>query len=286
MSLKVINSVDELRQYIKQYKYQQCIGFVPTMGNLHQGHIDLVDCARKKADIVVVSIFVNPMQFGAGEDLDNYPRTMAEDIEKLTVAKADILFAPNVSEIYGDNLSNSTQVIVPDISKRWCGASRPGHFDGVTTVVNKLFNLVQPDVAVFGEKDFQQLAIIRKMVADLNMPVEIIGVATRRETDGLAMSSRNGYLSENEREIAPKLREILLNIEKKIVNEKRPDYEIIIEQAQSELNATGLKTDYLAICRQSDLMPALPADQQLVVLAAVFLGKTRLIDNLTINLGE
>lgn len=286
MSLKVINSVDELRQYIKQYKYQQCIGFVPTMGNLHQGHIDLVDCARKKADIVVVSIFVNPMQFGAGEDLDNYPRTMAEDIEKLTAAKADILFAPNVSEIYGDNLSNSTQVIVPDISKRWCGASRPGHFDGVTTVVNKLFNLVQPDVAVFGEKDFQQLAIIRKMVADLNMPVEIIGVATRRETDGLAMSSRNGYLSENEREIAPKLREILLNIEKKIVNEKRPDYEIIIEQAQSELNATGLKTDYLAICRQSDLMPALPADQQLVVLAAVFLGKTRLIDNLTINLGE
>jgi len=288
MSLTVIRSIAELQKQILQYKKQQSIeqkiGFVPTMGNLHQGHIDLVDCAREKADVVVVSIFVNPMQFGAGEDLESYPRTLDVDIEKLTAAAADVLFVPDVNEIYGEDMSASTQVVVPKLTSLWCGASRPGHFDGVTTIVNKLFNLVRPDIAVFGEKDFQQLTIIRKMAADLNMAVEILGVATRRETDGLAMSSRNGYLTVNEREQAPKLREQLLSIEKKLKSEKQPKFHDIEKKTILALNNAGFNIDYLAICRQSDLMPAEPGDRQLVVLAAAFLGKTRLIDNLVVIL--
>jgi len=284
MSLKIIRSITELQKQILQLKNQQSIGFVPTMGNLHQGHIDLVDCARVKADVVIVSIFVNPMQFGAGEDLDNYPRTLDADIEKLTAAGADILFTPDAAEIYTDDLSASTQVIVPKLTSLWCGASRPGHFDGVTTIVNKLFNLVQPDIAVFGQKDFQQLAIIRKMVSDLNIPVDIVGVATRREADGLAMSSRNGYLTPVERKIAPQLRQQLLSIEKQLKTDKLPVFNEIVEKAKATLNRAGLTSDYLGICRQSDLMPAEPGDRQLVVLAAAFLGNTRIIDNITIEL--
>ena len=279
--MNVSESIQSLQKFLQQHTAEK-IALVPTMGNLHQGHLDLVDRARELADIVVVSIFVNPLQFEAGGDLENYPKTLQADIEKLEQAGVDMLFAPEVDEIYADDLSNTTQVIVPGISSLWCGASRAGHFEGVTTVVNKLFNLVQPDVAVFGEKDFQQLTIIRMMVADLNIPVEIVGVATRREADGLAMSSRNGYLTKEERDIAPKLRDILLNIQKIIITSDNADYQRITDNAKKELNQNGFKTDYLAICRQSDLKLATSDDKNLVILAAAHLGKARLIDNLVL----
>jgi len=285
--LKVITSVQQLTAAIQQQRDDgKTIAFVPTMGNLHQGHLDLLDRARQLADCVVVSIFVNPLQFEAGGDLDNYPRTLEADIEKLQQGGADLLFAPEVSEIYGEDLTTATQVVVPGLSALWCGASRPGHFEGVTTIVNKLFNLVQADYAVFGEKDFQQLSIIRKMVTDLNMPVRIVGVPTRRESDGLAMSSRNGYLTTDQRKIAPKLREIVLNLQQQVVFGAVQDYRAMTQQALSALNQAGFKTDYLAICRQSDLQLAAPEDTQLVILVAAYLGKARLIDNSAFTLTE
>ncbi|MCB1675253.1 MAG: pantoate--beta-alanine ligase, partial [Halioglobus sp.] len=187
----------------------QSIAFVPTMGNLHEGHLNLVRRARQLCDVVVVSIFVNPLQFAPHEDLDSYPRTMAADKEKLFREGVQILYAPTVEEIYPEGMAAQTQVHVPELGDTLCGSSRPGHFDGVTTVVSKLFNIVQPDVAIFGEKDFQQLSIVRKMVRDLCMPVEIVGVETTRDEDGLAKSSRNGYLSLQQRHIAPILHDTL-----------------------------------------------------------------------------
>jgi len=280
--LNISESITDLHNFLQQHA-SASIALVPTMGNLHQGHIDLVNKARELADIVVVSIFVNPLQFEAGGDLDSYPRTLQEDMEKLLEAGADVAFVPDVEEIYGDDLSTATQVIVPGISSLWCGASRESHFEGVTTIVNKLFNVVQPDIAVFGEKDFQQLTIIKMMVNDLNIPVEVVGVATRREADGLAMSSRNGYLTAKEREIAPKLREMLLKLHES-VQTADADYQQLTQQAALELNQAGFKTDYLAVCRQSDLKAATSEDNvvgnNLVILAAAYLGKARLIDNL------
>ena len=280
--MNISESITDLHNFLQQHA-SASIALVPTMGNLHQGHIDLVNKARELADIVVVSIFVNPLQFEAGGDLDNYPRTLQEDMEKLLEAGVDVAFVPDVEEIYGDDLSTTTQVVVPGISSLWCGASRESHFEGVTTIVNKLFNIVQPDIAVFGEKDFQQLTIIKMMVNDLNIPVEVVGVATRREADGLAMSSRNGYLTAKEREIAPKLREILLKLQER-VQVAGADYEQITQQAALELNQAGFKTDYLAVCRQSDLKAATAEDNvvgnNLIILAAAYLGKARLIDNL------
>lgn len=280
--LNVSESILDLHQFLQQHA-SKTVALVPTMGNLHQGHLDLVDRARQLADFVVVSIFVNPLQFEAGGDLDNYPRTLEADIEKLEKAGVDMLFAPDVNEIYGDDISKATQVVVPVMSSLWCGASRAGHFEGVTTVVNKLFNIVQPDLAVFGQKDFQQITIIRKMVIDLNIPIEIIGVATRREEDGLAMSSRNGYLTAKEREIAPKLREVLLSIQSSVLADGERAYAFIAEQSKEMLNSEGFKTDYLAICRQSDLQLATESDTKLVVLAAASLGKARLIDNVVLD---
>jgi len=282
--LNVITTLQSLREYIELQK-RECnkIAFVPTMGNLHQGHLDLVERAQSLADLVIVSIFVNPLQFEAGGDLDNYPKTLEADIEKLQQAGVDMLFAPDIQEVYGDNLSAITQVIVPGISALWCGASRAGHFEGVTTIVNKLFNLVQPDIAVFGEKDFQQLTIIRIMVRDLSIPVEIVSVATSREADGLAMSSRNGYLTKDEREIAAKLYETLVNVREILISERNPDFQKITQQAANSLNQKGFKTDYLAVCRQSDLQLAGPEDRKLVILAAAHLGKARLIDNLILD---
>lgn len=279
--MNVFQTIISLRSVLAEARIAgQRIAFVPTMGNLHQGHLDLVARAKELADIVVVSIFVNPLQFGAGEDLDKYPRTLSADIAKLEQASADILFAPDQQEIYGDQLSKTTQVIVPELTLLWCGASRPGHFDGVATVVNKLFNIVQPEIAVFGEKDFQQLSVIRKMVHDLNIPVQIESVATRRGADGLAMSSRNGYLTEKEREIAPNLRKILLNLQNQVSSQQLPDYQQLTQRAIEALNQCGFKTDYIGICRQSDLQPAQASDTNLVILAAAYLGKTRLIDNI------
>lgn len=286
MALEIIHTISGLRSYLRQNRQASTVGFVPTMGNLHQGHIDLVDCARKKADLVVVSIFVNPMQFAVGEDLDSYPRTLNDDIRQLEAAQADVLFAPEVNEIYGtEPLEKRTCVIVPELANMYCGASRAGHFDGVTTVVNKLFNIVQPDFAVFGEKDFQQLTIIRRMVSDLDIPVEIIGVPTRREADGLAMSSRNGYLSTEERRIAPLLQQTLQDVKQQLVEQGSENYSEISKAAIRHLNQAGFRTDYLVICRRDDLQPVKPGDSSnsgLLVLAAVYLGTTRLIDNLAL----
>jgi pantoate--beta-alanine ligase len=229
--MKTVNNIPSLRAELKNARRQgKTIAFVPTMGNLHAGHIKLVDRAKLEADVVVVSIFVNPLQFGANEDLDNYPRTLAADQEKLFDAGTDLLFTPSVDDIYPEGMEPHAKLTVPIITNTLCGAARPGHFDGVTTVVNKLFNIVQPDVAVFGQKDFQQLAVIRKIVKDFCIPIEIIGESTARAADKLALSSRNGYLSKQERAIAPTVFHAIDNIKQAIANGER-QYDQLIEDA-------------------------------------------------------
>ena len=259
------------------------IAFVPTMGNLHAGHIALVKKAGQRADFVVASIFVNPLQFGPNEDLDNYPRTLAADQEKLFDAGCHLLFAPSVEEMYPHGQANQTIVRVPGVSEGLCGGSRPGHFDGVSTVVSKLFNMVLPDLAVFGQKDFQQLAVIRTMVRDLNMPVQIISEPTVRDVDGLALSSRNGYLSVDERATAPLLYRTLTQLKDAIQNGRR-DYSTLVAEGLESLRAAGLRPDYLEIRNAIDLQPVSDASAELVILAAAFLGKTRLIDNLMVDI--
>ncbi len=267
----------ELRKAIADWRLTgKRLAFVPTMGNLHAGHLQLVSEARQKADHVVVSIFVNPTQFGAGEDFETYPRTERKDQEKLEAAGADLLFLPSVSEMYASDAK--TIVSVAGLSELHCGASRPGHFNGVATVVCKLFNLVQPDIALFGLKDFQQLAVIRTMVRDLNFPVEIVGVDTVREPSGLAMSSRNGYLSSEEIKAAPKLYESLCVARDAVLAGKQPYADIEIRAILS-LQEVGFQPDYFSICRSSDLKKAETGDKDLVILAAAKLGSTRLIDN-------
>jgi pantoate--beta-alanine ligase len=232
----VLHTVKELQEKLQQYRIDnRSIALVPTMGNLHEGHLQLVKTAQRYADIVVTTIFVNPTQFGANEDLDNYPRTFKDDTEKLQALSTDILFAPNIDEIYPLGGDNTSHVHVPNITSVLCGSSRPGHFDGVTTIVCKLFNMTRADVAIFGEKDFQQLAVIRRMVADLNIPINIIGEPIVRENDGLAMSSRNGYLSATERQIAPKLNAILLDIKQQILN-KNTDFAALESSAKEQLS--------------------------------------------------
>lgn len=260
----------------------QTIALVPTMGNLHRGHIKLVETARRRADIVVTSLFVNPLQFGANEDLDSYPRTLAADQEKLQAAGCDLLFAPGVDEIYPDGQENQTLVEVPGLSDLHCGASRPGHFRGVTTVVCKLFNLVQPHLALFGRKDYQQLAVIGKMVRDLCIPVEVVGVATERAADGLALSSRNGYLTPEQLAIAPLLYQTLCQTAAAVRN-GATDFSALEQQAQQRLEAHGFQRDYFRIlCRDTLLPPAPGENRPLVILAAARLGRARLIDNLEI----
>ncbi len=259
------------------------IAFVPTMGNLHAGHLRLIREARSIADAVIASIFVNPMQFGQDEDFGSYPRTFTEDQAALAVAHVDLLFNPSVDTVYPRGQAAQTFVEVPGLSDTLCGASRPGHFRGVTTVVNRLFNLVAPDVALFGKKDYQQLLIIRLMVADLAMPVEIVGVETVREADGLAMSSRNAYLSSEERRLAPTLYATLCGLRDQIVLARR-----ILPGAADEvmqaLAGAGFRPDYLSIRRQADLQEAGPDDRKLVILAAAYLGGARLIDNIELDL--
>lgn len=281
--MRTVHTIRDLRATIAGYRAQgKRIGLVPTMGNLHEGHLDLVHKASDAADVVVTSIFVNPMQFGANEDLDAYPRTLAEDQEKLRGAGNHLLFAPTAEEIYPEGLARQTQVVVPDVSEGHCGASRPGHFEGVATVVTMLFNMVQPDVAVFGEKDFQQLAVIRKMVRDLFMPIEIIGAPTVREADGLAKSSRNGYLSPAERQQAAILYKTLQTAASALT-EGSTDYAAIETEACASLSAAGFRPDYLNIVNSRTLKPASPGDHELTLLAAAFLGTTRLIDNLSVT---
>jgi pantoate--beta-alanine ligase len=276
-NMQIVHTVQELRTIIHAWKAAGLrIAFVPTMGNLHAGHCRLVKVAKEKADKVVVSIFVNPTQFGIGEDFDSYPRTEVQDQEKLQAIDTDLLFLPSVVQMYSPDAK--TVVSVAGLSELYCGASRVGHFDGVATVVCKLFNMVQPDVAIFGLKDFQQLAVIRTMVKDLNIPVEIIGVETVREASGLALSSRNGYLTQEEQKIAPLLYQTLCTARHSIL--AGLDYASIEEQALSTLQNAGFQPDYFHVCRSSDLAPAQINDTGLVLLAAAKLGKTRLIDNL------
>lgn len=282
--MNTVRTVRELRSAVAHArKAGKRIGFVPTMGNLHSGHATLVTKAVQQADFVVASIFVNPLQFGAGEDLDKYPRTLAADQEKLLQAGCNLLFAPTVEEMYPGGMTGQTRVSVPQLSEGLCGASRPGHFEGVATVVSKLFNMVQPDIAVFGQKDYQQLAVIRAMVHDLNLPIQIIGEPTVRADDGLALSSRNGFLNEEERAIAPVLYRSLSQIAGAI---KGGDHDFAVLRAEQvkQIEAAGLRLDYLEVRQGVHLRPATPEDQDVVILVAAFLGTTRLIDNLHLNL--
>lgn len=261
----------------------QRIAFVPTMGNLHEGHMDLVRKARQLCDVVVVSIFVNPLQFGPSEDLDAYPRTLAADKEKLFSEGVQVLYAPATEDIYPDGMPVQTVVHVPELGDTLCGSSRPGHFDGVTTVVNKLFNIVQPDIAVFGEKDFQQLSIVRKMVRDLCMPVAIVGVSTVRENDGLARSSRNGYLTLEQRRIAPVLHQTLNSCREAIAC-GFDNFLQLESHARMRLLQAGFEPDYFAI-RDSRTLRAVTEDtEEIAILAAARLGRTRLIDNVRLAL--
>ena len=281
--MRTVHSLKELRTILRGYRRQgKTIGLVPTMGNLHEGHISLVRKATEAADVVVTSIFVNPMQFGAGEDLDTYPRTLAEDQEQLEAAGNTLVFAPGVEEVYPDGLARQTQVVVPEVSDGHCGASRPGHFEGVATVVTMLFNMVQPDIAVFGEKDWQQLAVIRKLTRDLVLPVEIVGAPTVREADGLAKSSRNGYLTPDERKIAPVVYQSLQEAAQ-AVSSGRTDFETIEAEARAKLSDAGLRPDYFNIVNSQSLKPASPGDTDITLLVAAFLGTTRLIDNVSIS---
>jgi pantoate--beta-alanine ligase len=259
------------------------IGFVPTMGNLHSGHAALVTKAAQRSDFVVASIFVNPLQFGPSEDLDKYPRTLAADQEKLLQAGCHLLFTPTVEEMYPDGMAVQTRVSVPQLSEGLCGASRPGHFEGVATVVSKLFNMVQPDLAVFGQKDFQQLAVIRALVRDLNMPIQIIGEPTVRADDGLALSSRNGYLTPEQRAAAPALYSSLKQIAAAIRDGER-NYETLLSTARAQQEAAGFKPDYLEIRQALNLRPATLEDRNLVIIVAAYIGTTRLIDNLHLDL--
>lgn len=282
--MNTLHSIAQLRAALARARQEnKRISLVPTMGNLHAGHIALVEKARQRTDYVVVSIFVNPLQFGANEDLDSYPRTLAEDQRKLLDAGTDLIFAPNVSEMYPEGMEGHTLISVPVVSEGLCGASRPGHFDGVSTVVSKLLNIVQPDLAIFGEKDFQQLAVIRKMSQDLCLPVQIMGEPIVRADDGLALSSRNGYLNEEQRRSAPFLYQTLQHIEQKIISGRR-DFAAIIDEARVALVDAGLKPDYLDLRDAETLQPATRDTQDMIILAAVFLGTTRLIDNLRLNL--
>lgn len=278
----MIQDIAQLRALIRQWRSAgERIAFVPTMGNLHQGHLQLVDTAKQRADRVIVSIFVNPMQFGANEDLDNYPRTLEQDCQGLTEHGADAVFTPTPQLMYPRGLDVQTFVEVPLLGDFHCGASRAGHFRGVSTVVTKLFNLVQPDIACFGQKDYQQLAIIRQMVADLSMPIEIIGVATTRADDGLALSSRNGYLTAEQRGTAPALYRVLQWMKQEL-NQGFSDLRLLEQQAKDQLSAAGFRPDYVNISNRQTLVPAVDLTSPLVILAAAHLGTTRLIDNIEV----
>ncbi|MCG9583886.1 pantoate--beta-alanine ligase [Vibrio tubiashii] len=282
--MQTFAEIAALREQIKQYKRDgRKVAFVPTMGNLHEGHLTLVRKAREHAEIVVVSIFVNPMQFDRADDLNNYPRTLEDDLAKLGGEGVEVVFTPTPEIIYPNGVENQTSVEVPGLSNILEGASRPGHFRGVATVVSKLFNIVQPDFACFGEKDFQQLAVIRKMTEDLAMDIEIIGVPTVREMDGLAMSSRNGLLTIDERQRAPVLARTMRWISS-AMRGGRDDYASVIEDASDQLRAAGLQPDEIFI-RDARTLQAITADTtQAVILMSAFLGKARLIDNQVVEM--
>ena len=280
----ILDTLPLLRQQIRRLRMEgKRVALVPTMGNLHDGHMKLVDEAKARADVVVVSIFVNPMQFDRPEDLARYPRTLQEDCEKLNKRKVDLVFAPSVKEIYPNGTETHTYVDVPGLSTMLEGASRPGHFRGVSTIVSKLFNLVQPDIACFGEKDFQQLALIRKMVADMGFDIEIVGVPIMRAKDGLALSSRNGYLTAEQRKIAPGLYKVLSSIADKLQAGER-DLDEIITIAGQELNEKGFRADDIQIRDADTLLEVSENSKRAVILVAAWLGDARLIDNKIVEL--
>ena len=281
--MQIVHSIAQLRAIIRNYRLAgDTIGLVPTMGNLHEGHLDLVKRLEVESTRKVVSIFVNPTQFEKQDDLDKYPRTMEEDLAKLEALGVDLVFSPEPDEMYPQGRL-VTQVDIPEISCLLEGSSRPGHFRGVATVVTKLFNSVAPDVAVFGQKDFQQLMLIRQMVADLDMPIQIIAAPTMRENDGLAMSSRNNRLTVEQRKLAPNVYRVLQHVEIQL-SEGVKDFEVLQNTAMAELDGLGFKSDYISICNANTLKTADSADKELVILVAAYLGEIRLIDNIPVQL--
>ena len=279
--MQQITKVKALRSCVRDWHQQgQSVALVPTMGNLHVGHLQLVKQAKYLANKVVVSIFVNPTQFVAGEDFDTYPRTIEDDVAHLEDIEPDLIFIPEVDEVYPAGLEGETQVVVPELDSIFCGAFRPGHFTGVATVVSKLLNMVQPDIALFGNKDYQQLLVIKRLVKDLCIPVEVVGVETVREESGLALSSRNRYLSPQEKMVAAELHQALSGIAE-AVKAGGNDYQQLEADAVKHLEKKGFKTEYLSIRNASNLGE--PTEEELVVLAAAWLGKARLIDNIQIK---
>ncbi len=281
--METVTTIAAVRERVRHWRAQgQRVAFVPTMGNLHPGHISLIELARKRGDRFVASIFVNPMQFGPNEDYAHYPRTPTNDERMLAEAGCDLMFMPDVAEIYPRGYEHDTRVAVPELSAVLDGEFRPGHFDGVSTIVAKLFNIVTPEIAVFGEKDFQQLAIIRRMVADLCVPIEIVGAPTVREGDGLAMSSRNQYLTAEERKIAPTLHHALTRAVARVQGGDG-DFAAIERDELDTLKMQGFRPDYFTVRDAKTLTRPGPHVRQLVVLVAARLGKARLIDNLQVN---
>ena len=282
--MQVFHHIASLREALAEARRAgKTVGFVPTMGNLHDAHIELVKTAQQHCDLVVVSIFVNRLQFGLNEDWDKYPRTMERDMARLREAECDFLFHPDESEIYPNGMDQQTRVVCPAMTDVLCGASRPGHFEGVTTVVTKLFNIVQPDKAVFGIKDFQQLAVIRRMVEDLCIPVEIVAAPVHREADGLAMSSRNGYITDEERPKVAVLNQSL-NWVKAAIEGGRKDFAALEREAQQRIEEAGFRVDYFSICNSKDLQPAAHDDTEITVLGAMYTSAARLIDNVSLKL--
>lgn len=277
--MNIIHTIQEMRQWRKM---RETVAFVPTMGNLHEGHLALIREAKKHADAVVVSIFVNRLQFGQGEDFSSYPRTFQSDIQKLTAEGVDAVFSPDEQELY-PHVTQDYNIEPPGLQNELCGMFRPGHFRGVATVVSKLFNIITPNVACFGRKDYQQLTIIRGMVADLNMNIDIIPVDTGRASDGLALSSRNQYLSEQERAIAPTLYQTLCAV-RDALQRAEHNYAQLEQQAVHALNQAGFQAQYVEIRQADSLQAARSGDVHLVILAAAILGKTRLIDNVAVHL--
>jgi pantoate--beta-alanine ligase len=281
--VQLVSTTEALREQLSDWKHAgDHIALVPTMGNLHRGHVSLVDVAQRHSERVVVSVFVNPTQFGDGEDFENYPRTLERDKRRLDRVNTDLLFVPDIETMYPFGINNATSVTVPVLTDDLCGSFRPGHFDAVTSIVSRLFSLVQPDVAVFGEKDYQQLTVIKRLVQDLSLPIDIVACPTAREEDGLALSSRNQYLTEEARALAPRLFEMLQSIGKDLESGKR-NYDELEKNAASALEKLGFVADYVSIRRAENLADPDRDTDELVVLAAAHLGKARLIDNLVVH---
>ena len=281
--MDTVTTIAAVREHVQRWRREGLrVAFVPTMGNLHPGHVSLIEAARRHGERVVASIFVHPMQFGPTEDWAQYPRTPREDERMLAAAGCSLMFMPDVTEIYPHGSERATRIEVPQLSRILDGEFRPGHFEGVSTIVAKLFHIVEPDVAVFGEKDYQQLTVIRRMVADLCMPVEIVGAPTMRDADGLAMSSRNQYLTPTERALAPRIFEALQAAATR-VRTGDADFASIERAGFATLDGAGFRPDYFSLRKAEDLSPATPQARELVILTAARIGKTRLIDNVQVT---